>query len=69
MNGKLVLTLPWHLLEAQDDIGHNQSRRFLELLEDNFLSQVLDKVARGDLADWQYEQWCTVAPLVSVTVK
>lgn len=50
MNGKLVLTLPWHLLEAQGDIGHNQSRRLLELPEDNFLSQVLDKVTRGDLA-------------------
>lgn len=50
MNGKSVLTLPWHLLEAQGDIGHNQSRRLLELSEENFLSQVLDKVTRGDLA-------------------
>lgn len=36
VNGESVLTLPWHLLEG-GDTGRNQSRRLLELLEDNFL--------------------------------
>lgn len=47
MNGGVVLTLPRHLLEAQGDNGAQpraQSWRPLELLQDNFLSQVLDKL-------------------------
>lgn len=36
LSGELVLTVPWHLLEAQSDTGHSQSKRFLDLLEDSF---------------------------------